>query len=86
MSHPSLTEAMLQRHNETETSTVKPIFGGKEITVDNRYIIIFKCIAKYTIMSLLHVFSDTTTSDANFTENVCIVKKLANMVLQKLIF
>lgn len=36
LSPPSLTEAMLQRHNETELSTVKPSFVGKSINVNNR--------------------------------------------------
>ena len=32
-----LTEAMLQRHNETESSALRPSFTGKHITVNNRY-------------------------------------------------
>ena len=41
VSQPSLTEAMLQRHNETETAAPKLSFAGKTINVNNRYIYIY---------------------------------------------
>ena len=37
VAQPSLTEAALLRHNQAEAPPPRPSFGGKEITVNNRY-------------------------------------------------
>ncbi|CAI8025241.1 hypothetical protein GBAR_LOCUS14598 [Geodia barretti] len=40
-----LTEAMLQRHNETEYSALRPSFAGKPITVNNRLSLLSSVVA-----------------------------------------
>ncbi|CAI8034542.1 hypothetical protein GBAR_LOCUS19438 [Geodia barretti] len=43
-----LTEAMLQRHNETEYSALRPSFAGKPITVNNRLSFLSSVVAVFS--------------------------------------
>jgi hypothetical protein len=43
-----LTEAMLQRHNETESSALRPSFAGKPITVNNRLSFLSSVVAVFS--------------------------------------
>ena len=60
VSQPSLTEAILQRHNETESSALPTSFAGKEITVNNRC---NYCYIQHTL--LLHTTYITVTCTYN---------------------
>lgn len=44
LAQPGLTEANLQRHNQTEHIPLRPSFTGKSITVNNRWIVQQKSI------------------------------------------
>ena len=52
VSQPSLTEAMLQRHNETETAAPKLSFAGKTINVNNRYMYMYMYILLYAVYNI----------------------------------